>query len=333
MARLGPHEALMSGESPTTGEPGPSRPLRVLIAGGRHQDLSRVREALSSATPAAEVAEIVRLSRLVAGVMRARPDVVLLGLGNPTDEGLEALRRLHSVAPQFPVVALACSGDEPASVAAVREGAQDCLLDDALTPRELAHAVRCAVERHRRLNALREQSWTDPLTGLHNRRGFSALAESHLQLARRNGRRVLLLCADLDDLKGINDRWGHDEGDRALTRAAELLRRSLRESDIIARFGGDEFVVLAHDADQRSAETVLARIVARFEADHAASGRPYRLSLSIGTASMDASGMSLQTLLARADESLYRAKRRRASIAPAPRAEHAAAGSAPRAGR
>jgi two-component system, cell cycle response regulator len=291
----------------------PSRPMRVLLALDRGHDTAQVRDVLRGDALAAtlEVSEAVRLSRLVASAVRSNPDIVLLGLGHPVAEGLDALRRLHTVAPQFPVVALAHSEDEPGAVEAVREGAQDYMLEENLTPQSLTRALWCAIERHRRVNALREQSWTDPLTGLYNRRGFSTLAESHLLLARRNHRRVLLLSADLDDLKSINDRFGHEEGDRALNRAARLLRRSLRESDIIARFGGDEFVALAHDADQRSASTLVARINARFEADHVSEKRPYRLSLSLGTASMDASGASLATLLSRADDALYRSKRRR----------------------
>lgn len=292
----------------------PPRPMRVLLALDRGHDTAQVREALRECVHAGplEVSDAVRLSRLVASAVRSNPDIVLLGLGRPVDEGLDALRRLHTVAPQFPVVALAHAEDEPSAAEAVREGAQDYMLEESLTPQSLSRTLWCAVERHRRVNALREQSWTDPLTGLYNRRGFSALAESHLLLARRNHRRVLLLSADLDDLKAINDGFGHDEGDRALQRAARLLQRSLRESDIIARFGGDEFVALAHDADQRSATTLLARIAARFEADHAHERRPYRLSLSLGCASMDASGASLTTLLSRADDALYRSKRRRA---------------------
>jgi two-component system cell cycle response regulator len=302
-------------EPDITSDPGERRPLRVLLAHDRAQDVTHVRDAMrGTGAPLLEVSEAVRISRLVASVMRANPDVVLIGLGEPAGDSLDALRRLHTVAPQFPVVAIARSQDEPLAAEAVREGAQDYVIEETLTPRGLARAMWCAVERHRRVNALREQSWTDPLTGLYNRRGFATLAESHLLLARRNRRRVLLLCADLDDLKSINDRFGHEEGDRALTRAARLLRRSLRESDIIARFGGDEFVALAHDADQRSVAAVLARIQSRFEAAQVAEPRPYALSISVGTASMDATGASLETLLSRADESLYRGKRRR----PAP---------------
>ena len=92
---------------------------------------------------------------------------------------------------------------------------------------------------------VRAQSLIDPLTGLHNRRGFFVLAEQQLRLAQRGRLGMLLLFADVDDLKGINDRAGHAAGDRALQAVAIVLRETFPESDILARLGGDEFVVLA----------------------------------------------------------------------------------------
>ncbi len=95
-------------------------------------------------------------------------------------------------------------------------------------------------------------SLVDDLTGIYNRRGFSALAQQELKKANRIKRGMLLLFADVDDLKKINDSLGHQEGDLALIETANLLKETFREPDIIARIGGDEFVVLAAEtsADQ-----------------------------------------------------------------------------------
>jgi diguanylate cyclase (GGDEF)-like protein len=303
-----------------------ARPMRVLVASDRPADLSRVRDAIRGVPEPGAVCEESALARLLPRVLRADPDVVLLACGR-ADGALQAIERLATVAPRYPVVLLADRDGEPATIPAVRAGAEDVVLADALEPAALARTLRCAIERHRHVNALREQSWTDPLTGLYNRRGFAALAESHLRLARRNDRAMLVVCADLDGLKGINDRFGHDEGDRALQRAAVLLHQCLRESDVVARFGGDEFVALAHDADLASLEALRGRIDARFAADAAA--RPYRLSLSLGAAALDASCGSLIELLAQADEALYRAKRRRRSPAVEAGVEGAAVAGAP----
>jgi GGDEF domain-containing protein len=89
-----------------------------------------------------------------------------------------------------------------------------------------------------------EPAMTDALTGVLNRHGFQLLAEQQLKMATRNRIPVALLFADVDDLKTINDRDGHAEGDRTLARVAAAIRASTRESDVVARFGGDEFVVL-----------------------------------------------------------------------------------------
>ena len=89
----------------------------------------------------------------------------------------------------------------------------------------------------------------DELTGLHNRRGFISLAEQHLKLTSRQGVRSTLIFIDVDNLKYINDNFGHREGDDALQQIAGLLRECFREADIIGRLGGDEFCVLLSHTD------------------------------------------------------------------------------------
>ena len=92
---------------------------------------------------------------------------------------------------------------------------------------------------------------TDELTGLYNRRGFICLSEVQLKLARRSGCDMVLFFIDVDGLKQINDSFGHSEGDNALIRTAEVLRMTFRESDVLARIGGDEFGALAIEASGR----------------------------------------------------------------------------------
>ncbi|HEV7699310.1 MAG TPA: diguanylate cyclase, partial [Pyrinomonadaceae bacterium] len=96
-------------------------------------------------------------------------------------------------------------------------------------------------EMQERLESL---TLTDELTGLNNRRGFSRLAEARLQLSRRTGEALLLIFGDLDDLKKINDNYGHETGSDAIKAAAQVFRETFRQTDVISRWGGDEFVVL-----------------------------------------------------------------------------------------
>lgn len=173
----------------------------------------------------------------------------------------------------------------------------------------LVRAIRCAVRQNSLQAELGALALTDALTGLCNRRGFLALAERQLKLARRAGRWMLLFFIDMDGLKGINDSFGHLEGDLALVRTAKALQMTFRDSDIVARIGGDEFAALAIEASDYGE----AVITARLEENLAALSPPdagYSLSVSVGAARFDPDrGATIGQLLALADGAMYRRKR------------------------
>jgi diguanylate cyclase (GGDEF)-like protein len=153
-------------------------------------------------------------------------------------------------------------------------------------------------------------SITDSLTGLHNRRGFLALAEQQLKLLRRTKRVMLLFFADLDGLKWINDTLGHEEGDRALIDMASVLQETFRSSDIIARMGGDEFTVLALDPDEINPEIIINRLQARVDAHNNQANRKYKLSISVGCSTYDPEKpSSIDKLMASADYLMYEQKK------------------------
>jgi diguanylate cyclase (GGDEF)-like protein/PAS domain S-box-containing protein len=164
-------------------------------------------------------------------------------------------------------------------------------------------------ERKRMEEALRASLLVDELTGLYNRRGFSTLGQQQLKTADRAKSKMLLLFADFDELKRINDALGHSEGDLALIEIASALKETFRESDIIARIGGDEFVVLAIETDGASAEILTTRLQENLEARNAKEDRRYKLSLSVGIARYDPKHpCSIDELLARADRLMYEQK-------------------------
>lgn len=172
--------------------------------------------------------------------------------------------------------------------------------------------VRDITERKRWERSLERMTFVDELTGLYNRRGFLMFAQQQIALAARSGRRIVLLSADLDGLKAINDQWGHAEGDRALIELAAVLRRSLRETDVVARLGGDEFVALATESDLTGAEHVLERVHDRIARRNQHGDLPWTLSASFGWTRVDPrEGVELDALLAAADERMYAHKRRR----------------------
>lgn len=161
---------------------------------------------------------------------------------------------------------------------------------------------------------LRHLALTDDLTCLYNRRGFFAAATQQLKLARRNQRELLLFFCDVDNLKMINDTYGHAEGDLALVRTANALESSFRDSDILARFGGDEFVVLALNAGGQDERAIIDRCVENLRWASREETR-YTLALSIGAARFDPkSSATLGELITQADAAMYEQKRGRREV-------------------
>jgi diguanylate cyclase (GGDEF)-like protein len=152
---------------------------------------------------------------------------------------------------------------------------------------------------------------TDVLTGLANRRVFSDEARRELRRAGRYGLATALLFVDLDDFKKVNDLWGHQFGDLVLQEVAATLRSAVREVDLLARHGGEEFAVLLPETPKEGAlavgERMRARLMRRFSTEEL-EGRRLALTLSGGVTSFPDDGCTLDTLIQRADEALYTAK-------------------------
>ena len=150
----------------------------------------------------------------------------------------------------------------------------------------------------------------DELTGLYNRRGFLIHAEDRVKFAARLGTREVLVFADVDGLKSINDTFGHFVGDEAITAAAGLLRSSFRDTDVVARIGGDEFVVLALMDRDEDVEVPIRSLRAAIQAWNAHAGMAFRLSMSVGTTYFEP-GTRLEELIAAADRKMYAEKQER----------------------
>lgn len=158
---------------------------------------------------------------------------------------------------------------------------------------------------------LRELSLLDELTGLYNRRGFLFLATQQIKIADRLKQRAVLIFADMDKLKWVNDTLGHKEGDRALIDIANIFKGALRSSDIISRWGGDEFVGLTLESVENAGEVILARLQEKVEAHNLRGDRPYKLSISFGLTLYDPENpCALEVLLERADKLMYEQKQK-----------------------
>lgn len=178
--------------------------------------------------------------------------------------------------------------------------------------RELLRTRDILTARTRHLQALTLQ---DELTGLYNRRGLFTLAAHQCRIARRQGGAIRLIYMDLDGLKKINDTWGHAEGDRALRETAAILKKTFRESDILARIGGDEFAaILTDDGEAAECDHSLRLLDNLHEYNDRHSDLPYHLSLSLGMIrSGPAEACDIDKMLLQADRLMYENKRCRRS--------------------
>ena len=168
------------------------------------------------------------------------------------------------------------------------------------------------VELSERLRAL---TVTDELTGLHNRRGFVTVARQVLEIASRQGTRVAILFVDIDNMKVINDRYGHDSGDEAIRAVAEALRDELRSADSVARIGGDEFAALALNLGDAELGSVEQRIRGRLQRVQVDAG--VGVAVSVGWSVHPAEArLTIEQLLADADQAMYHEKTVKRSASP-----------------
>ncbi|HPW18813.1 MAG TPA: diguanylate cyclase [Candidatus Aminicenantes bacterium] len=214
----------------------------------------------------------------------------------------------HFPVRQFLAVPAVMSG-RVVGLVVVANGENPYMERDLKAVERLATLYAIAVDRTRTENELRELSLVDELTKAYNRRGFLALAEQQAKVAQRTRKEMSLFYLDLDDLKRINDSFGHDAGDTALAEAVRVLREAFRDSDIVARLGGDEFVVLAIDAGEGKVASLTRRLRERLHARNARPEAAFPVSFSLGVSRYDPDKpCSVHELLAEADRRMYRDK-------------------------
>jgi two-component system, cell cycle response regulator len=210
---------------------------------------------------------------------------------------------------------------------------------DAVRPtlEVLASHLAVSLSNARMVHKLEQMATTDGLTGLYNKRAMLDAAHQKVLAAARFGRKLSVVIADIDLFKAVNDTHGHDVGDLVIKGLGEVLNRQKRSTDLVARFGGEEFVVLCEQTDEAGALLLAERIREDLQKTtfHAPSGT-FKVTCSLGTATFPEAGRDWESLFKAADEALYTSKRggRNRSTASAPRSLKAAsAAGAPDEGR
>ena len=232
-------------------------------------------------------------------------DLLLSDIAMPGMKGFELAMHAKRSNPDTAIIIMTGHIDNFSYDSAIEAGASD-FIKKPFTLKELIARIE-HVKMHEYMRTI---SYTDELTGLYNRRGFFTLVDHLLKVAKRQGKKVFMLYADLDNLKVVNDTFGHQKGDQALTDAAKMLKDNFRESDIIARIGGDEFVVMSIGSNDTEANSLIDRLERKIEDYNKTGNRKFQLSLSIGMTYFDPQNpLPVDTLLARADQSMYENKR------------------------
>jgi len=242
-------------------------------------------------------------------------DAVLLDLFLPDSSGIKTFENVMPFIDRVPVIILTGTDDEQLALTLLQKGAQEYLIKQHVTSYMLIHMIRYSIERHRVMERLRESSVRDELTGLYNRRGFNFLSQQQINISKRNKKPLYVMVFDLDGLKRINDTFGHIEGDKVISDFARALKKTLRESDIIGRSGGDEFVALLTESKGPAARKVVSRLNKNLAGMRAAGERGATVSFSSGFAKYEpGKSRSLAEVFKKADKLMYEEKNRKNKV-------------------
>ena len=240
-------------------------------------------------------------------ITQGKPDLILLDVVLPGTTGYELARRVRQQEryATVPILFLTGQGEMEARIAAMRAGGDEHLVKPVV-PNLLLSAVAARLERAQAVQALLHR---DGLTRLLTHSSFVERANEVVASQRRNPQPAALVLIDLDNFKRVNDQYGHQTGDRVLTTFSSLLRRRLRHSDIIGRYGGEEFAAILEGLRPDQAVALLSRLAAEFAAvEHeAVSGERLVVTFSAGIAFLQ-TDMDLPAWIDRADRALYAAK-------------------------
>jgi len=285
--------------------------ISVLLIEDSGVDTKMIKEILKKSQVASfNLRHVETISDAMTTLDSEEIDIILLDLYLPGTRGMETINKIYKYIHRIPVVLLTGFKNETFAAKTIQMGVQDYLVKGEFDSIALERSIRYAIERHKLHAEMQDLVLVDELTGLYNRRGFFTLAEQQIGLSRKTDRGFLVIYADLDNMKYINDTYGHQEGDAALKLVADLFRDTFRAGDIIARMGGDEFLVLAIDAFKEYVRVIRTRLEDNLADINTRGSARYKLSLSTGEVYFDPRvPNTIDDLLAVADKRLYEHKK------------------------
>ena len=287
--------------------------LEVVLAAPSFDYAALVAEMLTDALPGPHrLAHVGTLHEALERLRQVDADCLLLDVAAHGTEGLVGLAEVRAVDPQVPVVLLCGLEEERIGIDSLQAGAQDYLVRGQTNGHVLARSIRYAIERKRAELELAYRAMHDVLTELPNRALFEDRLSVALSRLERDGGELAVMYVDLDRFKAVNARLGHAAGDRVICHTASRLRDAVRPADTVARFGGDDFMVLCEDVTSREvAERIADRIIHAISEPLAMEDERLELAASVGIAMARAGeSTSAEELVRGADAAMGQAKQR-----------------------
>ncbi|WP_148207836.1 putative bifunctional diguanylate cyclase/phosphodiesterase [Methylotenera mobilis] len=287
-----------------------SKSLTILLVEDNPGDIRLVRELLAAdQNESFNLVTADRQETALAILDSQDITAILLDIELPDSSGLNTLLKIHANAPGIPIVVLSSIADEGLAVRSVQQGAQDFLVKGYVDAHQLTRSLRYAIERKRTEERLNHLAHHDSLTGLSNRKHFYDTLKNSIALARRHETKLALLLLDLNGFKAINDTLGHYVGDLLLQGVAQRLRECMRETDCVARIGGDEFTMILSDIyDEEDAAAATSKIIESIGRPFLVDGRVLDVGVSIGIGIYPTDADNLESLVRNADVAMYQAK-------------------------
>lgn len=296
----------------------PQTPLTILAIDDDPGDIELLRRYLEDQSKYSVT--LLQCPNMISGrnaLQHHQVDVIILDYLLGAETGLSLLQELRTAGYRQPIIMLTGKGDERVAARAMRSGANDYLVKEDLSSKTVLATLRLVIERYQQdqrraqLEAeLLRMARYDELTGLYNRRYFlDRLAEEILR-ARRYHSDLCLSMIDVDHFKRINDTYGHLFGDKVLADIADVIRRTIRATDIAGRYGGEEFCIILTQTNvaggRRVAERLRENVATRMFMPP--TGGVFRVTCSIGLAPFDRCFVEPNEFIERADRALYNAK-------------------------